>query len=881
MKFLKISGIVLLVLLLAIICIPFIFKGKIVQIVREQANNSVNAHISFSDDIGLNLFSSFPNLTLGLKDISIVGMQEFEKDTLFAAKQLDLTLDIMSVIEGKSICIRKIFMDQASVYALILPNGKANWDISKPSQDSSNAEASSSGSMEIKLKKVEMRDASVHYHDMTMAFETKLVHANYIMKGDFANDVLRMSNSITQGNLSVWMNHMALLNGVDAKAEAAIDADMKAFKFTFSENSFWLNQLELGMDGWVQMTDSDILTDMKLGVKQNDFKAFLSLIPTLYAHDFASLETKGKLVFSGFAKGTYNEHSMPAFGLQLGVENGWFKYPSLPAPVENVQVALKVNNPDGQIKNTVIDLSQLHLEIEKEPVDMKLQVRNPGDPFIDLMAKGKLDFTKIARIVPLPEGTQLSGTLAADITAKGRVKDVEEKHYELFNATGNFEINQMKYASLQLPQGITIQQTKVDVSPKALHLQNLDAVFYGNEMHMSGSVENFLSYAFNNGILDGQLQFSSPSIDANKIMGTSTDTVTKTADTASMSAPEIPERIHFTLHADINKLAYSNMLMEQFSGTIRVLENTLQFDQVALKTLGSAMKMSGAYHKVPHANPSMDMHFSMLDLDIPTAFKTFNTIQKMAPVAEKMTGAMDADFTMQASMDEHMKPVYEQVQAIGKVKLKNASIQKVEALDKLADAIKRPDLKQLSMNDVAIAFEVKNGRIYTQPFDIKAGGKTITLSGSTGLDQTIDYTGKTTVSRSELGVAGAGVDQLLGQLNAAAGTNLKLNEQIGIGFTIKGTFTKPQIGTNLSDVAKSESTAMKNQLQGELDAKKKQLEEAAKAEADRLKKEAEAKAKAELDRLKKEGEDKLKKEADNLKKKAEEEAKNRLKGLFK
>ena len=43
---------------------------------------------------------------------------------------------------------------------------------------------------------------------------------------------------------------------------------------------------------------------------------------------------------------------------------------------------------------------------------------------------------------------------------------------------------------------------------------------------------------------------------------------------------------------------------------------------------------------------------------------------------------------------------------------------------------------------MTLDFIIKDGRVETKPFDIQMGDYNLNLSGSTGLDQTIDYTGK-------------------------------------------------------------------------------------------------------------------------------------------
>ncbi len=164
----------------------------------------------------------------------------------------------------------------------------------------------------------------------------------------------------------------------------------------------------------------------------------------------------------------------------------------------------------------------------------------------------------------------------------------------------------------------------------------------------------------------------------------------------------------------------------------------------------------------------------------------------------------------------------------------------------MADLINKPEYKQVSITNAKINYKIENGRIYTKPFNIKMGGQTMSLSGSTGIDQTIDYAGKLMVPRKDLGAANTAVEGLLAQLNKQAGANIKLNEVIPVQLNIGGTFTNPTVSTNLSEAAKSETESLKTQALDVLKSKKKEAEEKVKAEAEKLKKEAEENAETEL-----------------------------------
>lgn len=893
-KSIKIILFSLAILLLVAVSIPFIFKGKIIKLITEEANKNVNAKVKFSDDISLSIFKSFPDFTLSMKAIEVVGINEFEGDTLLAVKNLTVSLDFMSVVNGEKIRIRNVFFNEPRIHAIILKNGKPNWDLTKPSSDTSQQTAVSEPvKFDLVMKNFEIKNGYISYIDNEGNMSTEIAGMNYVLKGDFNQDMFTMDNKLDIDKLSFAMSNISYLNEVHATANAQIDANQKDSKYTFKNNEFGLNDLLFKMEGNVKMKGNDIGIDIKYAAIKNDFKAFLSLIPAIYSSSFNDLQSKGKLSFNGFVNGIYNEKQLPAFAFNLMVENGWFKYPALPAPVENVGIDFHVTNADGNLDNTKINLSKLHFELQGDPFDAKLLAENLlKDPFVDAHLKGKLNLDNVVKIAPMPNGTRLSGMLISDFAAKGKISDIENKNYENFNASGNISVSDIQYQSIELPNGMNVKSATLSFNPKLVSLNNFDAKIGNSDMQMNGDLSNFFPYFFGKGTLVGNLNFKSNMIDANQFL--SKDSVapvannTEAADTNGMDVVEIPSNIDFTLTSSMNKLLYSTYDISNFNGIVKVANSKLSFNKVVLTLLGSKINMDGFYETTNPKKPTVEMAFGIKELDIPLAFKTFNTIKKIAPIAEKMTGKFSTSiFKFNTELDNRMKPVYENLYASGDLQIADATVTNIEVFNKVADAFKRDDWKKVDFKNVLVKYEVKGGRVYTKPFNVKVGGQNLTLSGSSGLDQTLNYNGTVAIPRKDLGNANAAVDGVLAQLNQKGGSNIKLNEVLNIGMVLGGTFTKPTISTNLADIAKNEANSLKNQVADEINKKKKELEDKAKAEAERLKaeaeklkKETETKVKAEADRLKKEAEAKAKAEADKAKNKLEEEAKKKLKGLF-
>ncbi|MBK6988277.1 MAG: AsmA family protein [Bacteroidetes bacterium] len=196
-KLFKWAAITILVLLVVLISLPFIFKDKIVAKVKEETNKNINAKVDFGD-FDLSLIRSFPNFSLRVNNLSVINIAPFEGDTLIYAKQLDLTIDIMSVIKGTEISIKKVGVESPIMYFLVNAQGKANWDIAKPSAEPAGAEKPST--FKASLQKYSISNGLIVYNDKTMPFFLKLDKVNHTGSGDFTQDLFTLKTKTDVGS---------------------------------------------------------------------------------------------------------------------------------------------------------------------------------------------------------------------------------------------------------------------------------------------------------------------------------------------------------------------------------------------------------------------------------------------------------------------------------------------------------------------------------------------------------------------------------------------------------------------------------------------------------------------------------------------------------
>jgi len=163
-KTLKITGIVLLILLGVAFAIPLLFKGKITNLIKTQVNKSLTAKVDFSD-VDLSLFRNFPRLAVRLDSLRVTGTGEFAEDTLVSARQINVAVNLLSVISGEVIKIHSIKVDQARVHAIVHKNGHNNWSITIPDTAAQTGAPAAAKPFKMELQEYALTDAYISYRD--------------------------------------------------------------------------------------------------------------------------------------------------------------------------------------------------------------------------------------------------------------------------------------------------------------------------------------------------------------------------------------------------------------------------------------------------------------------------------------------------------------------------------------------------------------------------------------------------------------------------------------------------------------------------------------------------------------------------------------------
>lgn len=781
-KTMKIAGITLGVILLLLLILPFAFQGKLAKLVKEEGNKMLNAQFDFRT-LNISLLRNFPSASVSLEDFWLKGTGPFENDTLIQAGELTAAVNLFSLFGDGGYDISRIIVKDTRVHAIVLEDGRPNWDVMKPSPDAETPEdETAQETFRIKLQKLSVDNLSVVYDDRQGGVFADLSRLEADCSGDFGSDRTVVDLKMETPSLTCRTAGIPLLNKVSLEADMDVDADLAGGKFTLRENMLRLNAIQLNLDGWLAQTKQGMDMDLRLNTNEVGFKELLSLIPAIYAKDFQDLKTDGKVTLNAFARGSMEGNTkVPQFEVNLDVKDAMFRYPSLPAGVEKINISALVRNAGGPLDATEISVAPFDFVLAGNPFSLNATVKTPvSDPDFHLTARGKLDLGKVKEVYPLDD-MQLNGLVQADLELGGRLSMVEKEQFEQMQAKGSLRLNQMKLVLKDMPP-VDIQQSVFTFSPRYLQLSETTVNIGKNDLTLDSRFENYLGYALKGSTLKGTLNVSSNHLNLNDFMSADTTAAVAEvpADTAAMGVIRVPENIDFQMQAAFRELLFDKMTLTDGKGTLLVRNGTVDMRNLSFNTMGGSVTMNGAYAAPQKKQPELNAAFDMRNISFAQAYQDLGLVQQLAPIFAGLKGNFSGNLQIDTPLDATMSPVMSAVQGKGALSTKDLSLSGVKFIDQVADIVKKPSLKEIKVKDLNIDFEIKDGRVTTKPFDLKLGDYNMNLSGSTGLDQTIDYTGKITMP--------------------AGGIASKLGT---VDMTIGGTFTSPKVGIDMASLARN------------------------------------------------------------------------------
>lgn len=478
--------------------VPFFFKDTIQAKVNEEIQKKVKAKVYYND-FDLSFFKHFPSLTISLTDFGVVGYSPFSSDTLVQAKEFSLAADLKSIISGDKVAINSIAIESPKILIKVLPDGSANYDIYRTdSLQVQQEETKTKSNFNVGIESWKLTNGQITYDDRLKNTFVLLQNITHEGSGNIGAEIYDLTTNTQVEKASISYGGTEYLHDKTLSADMKINIDQAKSKYSFTKNSWKVNDFTLNFDGSVAMPDtSNIILDITYSSPENTFKNLLSLVPNIYTDKFKDVDADGNVQFNGFVKGTMNATSFPTYAFNLLVENAMFQYPNLPTAVTGINLDFKASNSTNDLNNSVLNIKKFNMNLGKNPINARALIEGLGKSKVDADVVAKIDLQQIGQIFPM-KGLEMRGLYSMDLKAKGTY-DSLTKAFPQVNAVMSLANGYIK--SDQFPQPIqdlnvkaNLVNTNAALASTRLAITEMRMVLDGEPFTANGVIENFENY---------------------------------------------------------------------------------------------------------------------------------------------------------------------------------------------------------------------------------------------------------------------------------------------------------------------------------------------------------------------------------------------------
>lgn len=1014
-KRLALGGLVFVALLAAAVFLaPVLFGDRIREEVTKQIDRYVDADVAYGD-VELTLLRDFPRLSLVLDDLAVEGRGAFDTVRLAAVGELAVAVDFWSAVGDGPIGIRSVELVRPDLHVVTLADGRTNTDILRNLGEAADTAAATpaGGSTAIELDRYAVVDGELTYDDRAAGLYVHVADLDHEGSGDFTATRFALDTRTTVGALDLVSAGIPYARAASVAYDAELLVDTEAETLTLADNDLTFNELHLAAEGVVGLPQEDgsVAVDVSFAAPQQDFRALWSAVPATFTRDLTGLKTSGRFALTGEVEGTYAPEpaSLPAFVVDLAVDDASVQYPDLPRAITALDVRVGARSAGADLADLLVDVERFAFRLGANPFAGSLRIRDSvTDPAFDLDVEGRLDLADVAQAIPLEGVDELAGLIALDVEARGTASGAQRDlrsiraeglasftdvvyvaegtpRIEVADGKARFRGSEMVLEPTRVRAGssdVTVEGTLTDVFALATETGTLggnfaaragrldanewlapaeapapvtdaeipadagvatrpfdrfdvafdlsaDELLYdvyaltdvvargdvtaddltlataradiaGSDLALEGALSNLFGFAFDGGELTGAMRLRSDRLDLLALSEAGVDSGAQPAQATAPAAEAgylaLPADMSIRVAAAVGELVYDGIVVDDVTGVVAIANQSAVVENGRGKVIGGTMRIDGGYqYRGEETPPTFDLKYDIANASFAEAFAQLNTVQRLAPIAQYITGTFNTNLVMSAPLGRDMLPVIRDLDADGFVNTLDATIQKFGPLATAADKLGLEAFETIELKNTKNWFTVEDGTVAVRPFEVSWRGIDATIGGTHGLDQAMDYEIVALVPRDLLGdnavgaAANKGLD-FLGSQAARLGIDLAVGEFVRVGVNLTGSIDDPNVGIKLlgtegaggrgagagavaRDLARQARDSLEREAQARLDAAKAEAEQRARAVADSVRAAAETRARAAAEEAKERAEAEAKRAAERAAARAGEEAK--------
>ncbi|MBQ0117521.1 MAG: AsmA family protein [Flavobacterium sp.] len=534
----------------------------------------------------------------------------------------------------------------------------------------------------------------------------------YFKKSDLPHPVKNINFALNaQAKDSIYKNISVDLQGLNAQALT-----------NFVKGNFKLSNLN----------DYPIDADLQASLKLEELEQFFPV---------DSIVLKGDLGIDFKAKGRYLPASkeFPVSSTWFKLKNGYIKLLAIPdLPIEAIDIETRVTSKKGSFKDLLVEVLPITFKIAGEPFRLDANLYNLENLNYNINSKGKLNLGQIYKLFKI-DGLNIDGMIKTNLSLKGISSDALAGNYSKLSNSGTLEVENIAMNSDMFPKSFFINKGLFRFFKDKMRFEEFKAQYGSSNFRINGQINNVL-HALNssNQKINGSIIVNSSYLNADEFMvyapSNSDQKANQNTNNNAAGVILIPDNLNIEMMANIKKIDYSDLKLENFKGRVTAVSSGLIFDEAKFDLAGTKVDLKGNYKPKNTKSAQFDMELAASNFDIQRAYKEIPLFRDLITMAKDAYGLISLDYNLKGVLDQNMEPVMKSLQGSGKMTLENIKFKNFKLLGGIADKTDTPSLTKGNLNDVVINTHIKNNVMTIERTKMKMAGFRPRFEGQVTLD---------------------------------------------------------------------------------------------------------------------------------------------------
>ena len=796
----------------------YLTSDRLKSMVLPRVKESLHRDVTISD-ISLAIF---PSLAVSIDSLKISNPpgRKFDRENYVVLDNIRLKVNLFALLGGK-LDINYIICNHPNIYMEVAENNVNNYSLSSEADTQSSSETSQMQTGSFLVSNLEINGAEFEFVNKKSNSRTKVTGYNQTLsvesKSDRQGILIEGKASFKQlsfGTLTSWF-----LKEVPGDGNLHVTYVMETDKLAIDDVKMKLNELALTMTGSIsKLRAKDMYFDLTIAAPRAAMSQVLSLIPPEMLKATKGLSSSGDVKFLTTIKGAFGDLLTPGVSGSFTIGNGTIQYASLPKSITGINIIGTFEKPEvkpGNKGGGQFAIEKFNALLGTNRLSGSMTVTNFDDPSLRASLNGTMNLGEVKDFYPLDQGTEVSGTMTADASLDGKVKQPQS-----IKANGNIGFQNVTMKTAASPKPLRNLSGTITFNNHLVESKQLAMNIGESDLSLAFGLKNYLGMISDEAVKSAgkpsaTVTLISKQLRTADLISEEKSTTTESKKTTGKQSGLLPG-FDIDANVSIGKLVTEKFEFTNAHGTLSISNGIINLKNFSVNAFEGTIRTKGTLD----LRDSLKRPFD-LDLDI-AGVQSNPMLSNFTSFGKNIFGKLTMSTKLKGDLNDTLGISTKTLTGLGKLQISDGKLAGFPLTTKLAEATNLTELREVDFKNWTNAFSIADGRVNISDLKVNSGATDFLVNGSHGLDGSMAYnlTTKLPASVSDRLKLGGTANQLLQFFKDKDG-------RINLNFTVSGMTSSPALKLD----TKAQEEAAKSQL---LEQGKKNIDDQLKKKADGL-----------------------------------------------